>query len=52
MKQLIFLLLVMSFSFKDTGLSLAYDIVKAHGEEIEVVAQEGKRSEFIIQLPI
>ena len=34
------------------GLSLAYDIVKAHGGEIKVEIKEGERSEFIIQLPI
>ena len=34
------------------GLSLAYDIVKAHGGELNVTTVEGKGSEFIIQLPI
>jgi len=34
------------------GLSLAYDIVKAHGGEIRVETKEGGGSEFIIQLPI
>jgi signal transduction histidine kinase len=34
------------------GLSLAYDIVKAHGGEIKVSTKEGEGSEFIIQLPI
>jgi len=34
------------------GLSLAYDIVKAHGGEIKVVTKEGEGSEFIVQLPI
>jgi signal transduction histidine kinase len=33
------------------GLSLAYDIIKAHGGEIKVEAKEGGGSEFIIQLP-
>jgi signal transduction histidine kinase len=33
------------------GLSLAYDIVKAHGGEIKVETKEGTGSEFIIQLP-
>ncbi|MCC7402710.1 MAG: HAMP domain-containing histidine kinase [Chitinophagaceae bacterium] len=32
------------------GLSLAYDIVKAHGGEIKADTKEGKGSEFIIQL--
>lgn len=34
------------------GLSLAYDIVKAHGGEIKVETKEGEGSRFIIQLPI
>ena len=34
------------------GLSLAYDIIKAHGGEIKVETQEGKGSEFIILLRI
>ncbi|MEO5501764.1 MAG: ATP-binding protein, partial [Ginsengibacter sp.] len=34
------------------GLSLSYDIVKAHGGEIKVKSKEGKGTEFIIQLPI
>jgi len=33
------------------GLSLSYDIVKAHGGEIKVETKEGKGSEFIVQLP-
>ena len=33
------------------GLSLSYDIVKAHGGEIKVQTKEGEGSEFIIQLP-
>jgi signal transduction histidine kinase/ligand-binding sensor domain-containing protein len=33
------------------GLSLAYDIVKAHGGEIKVNTKEGEGSEFVIQLP-
>jgi signal transduction histidine kinase len=33
------------------GLSLSYDIVKAHGGEIRVETKEGVGSEFIIQLP-
>ena len=32
------------------GLSLAYDIVKAHGGELKVATREGEGSEFIIQL--
>jgi signal transduction histidine kinase len=34
------------------GLSLSYDIVKAHGGEIKVEIKEGELSEFVIQLPI
>ena len=34
------------------GLSLAYDIVKAHGGELKVETEEGEGSEFIIQLPV
>jgi len=33
------------------GLSLAYDIVKAHGGEIKVETKEGEGCEFIIQIP-
>ncbi|MDX2049145.1 MAG: ATP-binding protein [Chitinophagaceae bacterium] len=34
------------------GLSLAYDIVKAHGGELKVETKEGQGSEFIIQFPV
>jgi len=34
------------------GLSLSYDIVKAHGGDIKVETEEGKGSDFIISLPI
>ena len=34
------------------GLSLAYDIVKAHGGEIKVETKEGVGCEFVIQLPV
>jgi len=33
------------------GLSLAYDIVKAHRGEIKVETKEGEGTEFIVQLP-
>ncbi len=33
------------------GLSLSYDIVKAHGGELRVETKEGEGSEFIIVLP-
>ena len=33
------------------GLSLSYDIIKAHGGEIKVETREGEGSEFVIQLP-
>ena len=34
------------------GLSLSYDIIKAHGGEIRVETTEGQGSNFIIKLPI
>ena len=34
------------------GLSLSYDIVKAHGGELKVETKEGEGSEFVILLPI
>ncbi len=34
------------------GLSLSYDIVKAHGGELKVETKEGEGSDFIIQLPL
>jgi signal transduction histidine kinase len=34
------------------GLSLSYDVVKAHGGELTVQTWEGNGSEFIIHLPI
>ena len=34
------------------GLSLAYDIVKAHGGELTVESTEGEGSEFRIELPV
>ena len=34
------------------GLSLSYDIIKAHGGEIKVESKEGEGTVFIIQLPI
>jgi signal transduction histidine kinase len=34
------------------GLSLSYDIVKAHGGDLRVVTKEGEGSEFIIQIPV
>jgi signal transduction histidine kinase len=34
------------------GLSLAYDIVKAHGGEINVKTKEGEGTEFVIHLPL
>jgi signal transduction histidine kinase len=33
------------------GLSLSYDIVKAHGGDLKVETKDGEGSEFIIQLP-
>ena len=34
------------------GLSLSYDIIKAHGGEIKVETKEGEGAEFIIQIPL
>ena len=34
------------------GLSLSYDIVKAHGGELKVETKEGEGSDFIISLPV
>ncbi len=34
------------------GLSLSYDIVKAHGGELKVETKKGEGAEFVIQLPI
>jgi two-component system, NtrC family, sensor kinase len=34
------------------GLSLSYDIIKAHGGEIKVESKERQGSEFIISLPV
>ncbi len=33
------------------GLSLSYDIIKAHGGEIKIETKEGEYAEFIIELP-
>jgi signal transduction histidine kinase len=33
------------------GLSLSYDIIKAHGGDIKVETGEGKGTTFIIQIP-
>jgi len=34
------------------GLSLSYDIIKAHGGELKVVTKEGEFAEFVITLPV
>jgi signal transduction histidine kinase len=34
------------------GLSLSYDIVKAHGGEMKVQTKESEGAEFIISLPV
>ena len=34
------------------GLSLAYDIVKAHGGELKVENREGDGASFVITLPV
>ncbi|MBA3675122.1 MAG: hypothetical protein H0W75_09265 [Chitinophagaceae bacterium] len=33
------------------GLSLSYDIIKAHGGEMKVETKQGEFAEFIIALP-
>ena len=33
------------------GLSLSYDIVKAHGGDLKVETKEGEGSNFIVSLP-
>jgi len=32
------------------GLSLSYDIVKAHGGDIKIITKEGEGAEFIVYL--
>ena len=34
------------------GLSMSYDVMKAHGGELKVETKEGNGSEFIIQIPV
>jgi signal transduction histidine kinase len=34
------------------GLSLAYDIVKAHGGELKAETKEGEFAEFVIAIPV
>ncbi len=34
------------------GLSLSYDIIKAHGGEMKVKTKDGEGAEFIIEVPI
>jgi two-component system, NtrC family, sensor kinase len=34
------------------GLSLSYDIIKAHGGELKVVSIEGEGSAFTMVLPV
>ncbi|MEZ4822046.1 MAG: ATP-binding protein [Ignavibacteria bacterium] len=33
------------------GLSMSYDIIKAHGGELKVETKAGEGSEFVIELP-
>jgi signal transduction histidine kinase len=33
------------------GLSMSYDIIRAHGGEIKVATKEGEFTEFIVELP-
>lgn len=34
------------------GLSLSYDIIKAHGGDIKVYSREGKDTQFVVSLPL
>jgi signal transduction histidine kinase len=34
------------------GLSLTYEVIKAHGGELKVASEEGKFTEFVIELPL
>ena len=34
------------------GLSLSYNIIKAHGGELKVETKEGEGAEFIIKVPL
>ncbi len=34
------------------GLSMSYDIIKAHGGELKVETKEGDGAEFVIQIPL
>lgn len=34
------------------GLSLSYDIIKAHGGELRFITKEGEGTEFVVELPI
>ena len=34
------------------GLSLSYDIIKAHGGELELETREGEGATFIISIPV
>jgi signal transduction histidine kinase len=34
------------------GLSLSYDIIKAHGGELKVEMEEGQGAQFIFSIPV
>jgi len=34
------------------GLSLSYDIIKAHGGQIRVESKEGEGTKFYVELPV
>jgi two-component system NtrC family sensor kinase len=34
------------------GLSLSYDIVKAHGGDLDVKTRQGEGAEFIVTIPV
>ena len=45
-------IIILTGSGTGLGLSLSYDIVKAHGGEIKAESKENEGSVFIIKLPI
>jgi len=48
----VLLRIIQSIQGTGLGLSLSYDIVKAHGGELSVETHEGEGTELVISLPI